>query len=537
MKTILNYKFIFSLLLILGGTQYFLSDKIISEGTFRKNEIAPHENIYLNSASNLHRSQREVNTSSHRYVNFIGYNIQKKQALKGNKALIIIYFENKPDVTEVSKAPLKYNKEFAYSFTFDDGKADSYTAAYPLFSGGYSAETGQTYPGLFYTDGCGNDIPFRGGIAINSISSNGDDPHEGTPGVITWNQVSDLYSKKWDLFNHSYTHKNGPGTDYTAEILNNNTYVKSKIGITLSHFVIPSGDSEYTNYAFNNGMKAVYNQKDFPGGTGLKIESPLSLQNFKLYRQYLDDNIYNQNSGKVNAVAAKSSSTAHYWYSEFTHSVSKTPRGGSLVFPTFKSHMENIEKNYGKGGKDNVWMAPLQEVYEYLSVREYSSTSQSLQGNALYLYVDFDQVPDDLRRYAMTFLINSEENITQVECQTASGITFKGTGSNKMINIEWPKSPLFITGIFDQVPDTRITVYPNPAKKEIYMVLPDEGMKKVFVSFINETGAEYIIGNKEVHNQKVFIELNSLNLKKGLYIIKLKSEDGKLKFGKFILEE
>jgi hypothetical protein len=104
-----------------------------------------------------------------------------------------ITFASPPSSVSVSKAPLRYNKDFAYSFTMDDGYISQYKVALPLFKGGTipgSLSTpigdqggdGSFSPGLFYTDGCGNDIPFRAGLAIYSWQKNqwvDQDLHDG----------------------------------------------------------------------------------------------------------------------------------------------------------------------------------------------------------------------------------------------------------------------------------------------------------------------------------------------------------------------
>ena len=53
----------------------------------------------------------------------------------------------------------------------DDGEKDIYTNAFPLLNGG--TIIGVTYPGLKYTDGCGNDQKFKMSASIFSFASVG----------------------------------------------------------------------------------------------------------------------------------------------------------------------------------------------------------------------------------------------------------------------------------------------------------------------------------------------------------------------------
>lgn len=455
------------------------------------------------------------------------------------EAVVVIKFKNPVTNTQITKATLKYNKDFAYSFTFDDGKRDAYTNAYPLLAGGTGMNTGATYPGLFYTDGCGNKITFRAAIAMNSVSANGNDPHDGSvPESLSWWELHDLYINKWDVLNHSYSHQYGPGTDYASQVSLNTSYIKSKTGIETTHFVIPSGDSEYTTYAFNAGMKAVYNQKDFPGGSGLVVDAPLSLDQFKFYRQYLDDNNYPDQAAKVDSIAARSSATSHLWYSEFTHHVALEPEAGGLLFATFKSHMEELAATYGAGGKDNMWMAPLQEVYEYLSVRELSNIHEERNGNEIVLHIDFSNVPADLSKYALSLRVISAEDIESVTCTNASGLTFKGTGPEKLINLEWSSHPsLVIAGVQDQGFAEAIHIFPNPVENELMILSPGTDLNNISITLVSETGMEYPVASHASLNGKLAVDIRKLHLPKGVYILKIRSEDGRRQFSQTILKE
>ena len=122
---------------------------------------------------------------------------------------IVVYLDSPPNSPpSVTKAALRYDKEFAYSLTFDDGSADGYVSGLPALQGGLVPGNGTTYSALNFTDGCGNTLPFRAGIAWNAASSLGIDSHTGNvPGMMTWNQLDELYDKGWDVLNHSFTHK------------------------------------------------------------------------------------------------------------------------------------------------------------------------------------------------------------------------------------------------------------------------------------------------------------------------------------------
>ncbi|MFN3404746.1 MAG: T9SS type A sorting domain-containing protein [Cytophagaceae bacterium] len=473
----------------------------------------------------------------------IFYATKETRQTSNNEVKIVLTLNSSDPSANISKAALKFDKDFAYSLTLDDGKSDAITNGLPLFAGGYSSGTGETYPGLFFTDGCGNKIEFRAGIAINALGPDGQDMGNNVPGKLTWSQIKELHTKKWDVFNHSLNHQAGPGTDYWYQVEENNNYVRNKTGIKMTHFVIPSGDGDYTSYAFNFGMKGVYNQKDFPGSDGLNVDNLSSLDKFRLYRNFLSDNNHNTGniSSKVDQVANASSPSNHLWYSEFTHHISTEPKGGSLIFSTFRHHMSYLEQAYGHKGKDNMWMAPLQEVYEYLVIRENTVIRIENQSNKVIIYVDFDNVPDDLRKYAMTFKVNSNSNIISAECAGASKVTFRGSGQHKIVNVDWPDHPSGnIAGIEDAFSlknscnTDEITVYPNPVHDKLSIQLKKNDVYKAWIKVTDLNGRELYKIKSPIQSGQTEINIGHLNLTKGIYLLELDPENGECVYRKMI---
>ena len=455
------------------------------------------------------------------------------QPLSSYQAKVKIIFNGTAASTQIEKSPLKYNKDFAYSFTFDDGKEDAYTNVYPLFSGGVIQEKNMQLPGLFFSDGCGNKIPFKGGLAINSVNSVNFDPHEGTPESITWDQVRELYSKGWNVFNHSFNHSHGPGTNYAYQVTENTNYLKSKTGITTSHFVVPSGDTNYVPAAFANGMKAVYNQQsNFPGADGIKVDGAIDLTNFKLYRRFISDENYNSTNirEKIDLIASQSSATNHLWFTDFTHNVSFESKGGSVVFSTFQNYMNYIESTYGVKGADNIWMAPLQEVYEYLLVREGINYSTEISQDTLIVYLDFSSISEDLNNYSLSFNINSPQDITNIVAENLEDFSFKGQGSDKILNITWKKSS-GITPVLSPA-------YVNPCYKENHSIVSNNGNKEIKINMGGTPGETIDIliynnlGNllhwaKHVSNgqqQDILIDAPHKFTSPGIYIVKILRE-------------
>jgi hypothetical protein len=446
---------------------------------------------------------------------------------------ITVTFDAAPSNVSVKTAPLRYNKDFAYSFTFDDGKEDAYTNGFPLLNGG-KASDGQTYPGLYFTDGCGNPVKFKAGIAWTSKNLDGQDVHTNTPGLMNWTQLKDLYNSGWNVLNHSLSHATGDGTDYDYQVKENARYVKEKTGIPLKQFVIPSGDIGYIQAATDNGFKAIYNQHSFPGADGLDVSGNFDLQNFRFFRRFMSDQDYNASdiSQWTDKVASASGDNKKLWYSEFTHHISNEPLEGSLLFSTFSSYMNYLEDSYGRDGRDIMWFAPLQEVYEYIYLARTVNPQVSVSGNQAFISMDFENVPDNFDKYALSLLITSDKNIVSAESD-ADHSAFQTSGSDKLVNLEWNSKPVTITpaSINNYKKEGNPGIYPNPVTDRIY-----------FNTFTDEK-INYLISDAAGNSIKMgqlSSSVQNLNISEisqtGLFFLILTDESGNRRIMKFIKE-
>jgi len=301
------------------------------------------------------------------------------EAIPESQSIVLKLTFNQAENIAVQKAKLRYNKEFAYSLTLDDGLDDAYTNAFKVLNGGYVDGNGQTYPGLFTTDGCGNDVPFTGGLAWFSVSKNYNDLHINTPGYMKWNELIEMYNAGWDVLNHSYSHSADATTDHYFQIDENQKIIFENTGIEMTQFVIPGG-AVYLPYipaAQNYGMNAIYAYKsDFVGyPLGIQVDNSRTWEDMTIYRGYNFDDSYNTTNitQKIDQIAGALSPDTHIWYNDFTHRVLFGEKGGSLQFETFAFYMQHLADQYGKLGQDNLWMAPLQQVWEYLYVRDHTT--------------------------------------------------------------------------------------------------------------------------------------------------------------------
>ncbi len=363
---------------------------------------------------------------------------------------VVIQFNTPLTTTPtVAKAALRYDKDFAYSFTLDDGNLDVFTCGFPALMGG--TVQGQTYAGLYFTDGCGNNIPFRGGVALNAANFYGQDSHDGgTPNKITWTQLDSLYGLCWDVFNHSFSHKakavmSMTYSDYVNEILLNRAAIleKSAHKIQTPTFVVPSGDTTYQSTAYAQGESIVFDQAgNTIGFGGIHVNTPFLANGRTVNRQDLESNILH-GLDFIGTVGAQASPTDKIWYNEFAHGLSNFDANAGFNFYKFRNYMARIANTWGKNGSDRLWMAPLQEVYEYQLMRQFAHYTTTVNNNQMVLNFDLNNVPSWLRRKSLTLVVNSSIDFSSVEVPSNVKMTFRGTGAHKIINLEFLDSIVF----------------------------------------------------------------------------------------------
>lgn len=476
----------------------------------------------------------------------VNINVAAVQALPGI-VTITATFATIPTAYTVQKAPLRYNKDFAYSLTLDDGLKDAYTAAFKLLNGGTIVENGNNvyYPPLKYTDGCGNDIVFTGGVAWSSANILGDDNHVGnSSNNMLWSELDEMYAAKWGVLNHSWSHAayNLTPEQYNYQVTENVNWVRNRTAnaIEMTQFVVPSGDSNYYPYAFNNGMRAVYSQfwqQNYQ--YGFNVSGAVDMNNLLMTREFISDETPVA-INKITDVANNSINGARYWWADFTHGCSLTsPVSGNIQFSTFKNYLQYIAAQYGKNGSDRVWAASLQEVQEYLSVREATVISSSLVGNQLVVNIDISNVPENLRHYALSLAINANASFTNVQvagCPTCN-VSYNGNQWQKqLINLSWVPTQTGAKMATNNTPHQLsnanmlpnvVSLIPNPAQSQVTLKFSHALQKQnAIIDFYNVMGK--LVAQKQINiagnDTEIKLDLNDICLEQGVYVLDIEGE-------------
>ena len=388
---------------------------------------------------------------------------------------IVINFSSPPTNLVIEKAPLKYDKNFAFSYTFDDGYSSTYNIAFPIFQG---LPSGSTYTsGLTYTDGCGNDQNFRVGLSIPSLNSSGSDIHINTPSILTWTQMTELLDLDWDIYNHGYhaSITGGTYTDYYNEVKNNEDYIYSHTGYKPRHFVIPNGVDAYIEPAWDYGvLSQSANRYQFPRSgitntvsrTGVTVNDVMNLYQYCMYKKYsyvpsgssaADITIIDD----IDNIANSSSGNTRLWWYQFSHGI-ETVTGtseGNLNIATFNYLFNHVYNTYGKPGNDKVWFAPFQEVYDYLKVRDNTNITYSINGNSATIKLNQLTSFADLRRYQLSLNItNDNANIESIILDGYTNYSYNGTGTtSSLINLDWSNGVIELAEKYTRIAESTKT--------------------------------------------------------------------------------
>lgn len=353
---------------------------------------------------------------------------------------IMITFSETPTNVTVEKTPLRYNKSFAISFHNDDGIADIYTEGYPFFTGNPVGNS--TFPGLFFTDGCGNDVAFK--LSSNLYSFNGiSGPDMHFPGngygVVTWPQLHEMYTNGCGIYNHGISGDASTDNAFMHySIARNESYIRRKLfettpgGVQTRIFVNPNGNVAYSPVAFEQGYFAAFNQSSqgVIGNNGGDVNlyadwmiptnlNRLIAENTNVMQ--LADNMF-----------ASSINGANFWAPIFTHSiVSQYP------LADFHTDWNYIAETYGRDGLDKVWVATEEEIISYLRIRQATNISYGLAGNTLLITLSGD-IPSDMRFYPLSLIVDADTPIASIQINGGINNTYNGIGDTlSLINLEW----------------------------------------------------------------------------------------------------
>lgn len=340
-------------------------------------------------------------------------------------------------------APMKYNKKAGALMVKDDGYVDDYNVGYAYLKGGVPAADGNTYSGVYYTDGCGTQIPYKLTFAINTNM-----PRTGTPPFdiyTSWEQFREMILNGFELSNHSYEHA---GYDKMFQVKQNEYNIFDNTGFRTRTFVVPTNDEGYANTAPNLGYLMVGSafgspsRDDFEGSNdeqgvyGVHWGSQLNARTFnrnKLLFSRHFANTWDENNDVTpikalvdQAISLSKSGGANHIAHWFSHGLTT----GINDFTKFKELVQYI-KNH-PDNNDTMWIPGMQEFCEYYEVKDLAIKTETLVGNVLTIEIDLSELPENNRLRDMSLLL-SGGSISEISVSGSDAFTYNSDSG--LINI------------------------------------------------------------------------------------------------------
>ena len=261
------------------------------------------------------------------------------------------------------------DKAWAFSLTFDDGRGTVYQYAYPeLEHYGYQA----------------------GVAVIGRWMDRLQDPVEF--GYCTPEQVLELMDAGWGVYNHSYSHFDAEASITFADALSCQEAIRTKLdGHESIVFTVPYARDLWAPIIDANveslGLRMMQlisdGELDLPPGM-MAADGPLVLQSdraFHIGRRRIDRwsfegyNYFDQ---------ARGMAPQHAWVSLHGHELdtdrAQNPDGVEELCAVAES-LSYLYHNYGPAGSDEVWMAPADQVFQYLVTRSYAVVTRRAEAS------------------------------------------------------------------------------------------------------------------------------------------------------------
>jgi hypothetical protein len=158
-----------------------------------------------------------------------------------------------------------------------------------------------------------------------------------------------------------------------------------------------------------------------------------------------------------------------------------------------------------------MWMAPLQEVYEYLITRQLIQYSTQFADKNMKIDFDLNRLPTWMRRKTITLLVNSAADFSKIEAPEGVKVTFRGVGNFKMINLDFTNWQNGNSKMISHTSDFNA----NASKNEFAPTFKDENVENELneLSVFNEMGQ--LMMQK---NRNSWEDLDLSTLPRGMYI-------------------
>lgn len=336
--------------------------------------------------------------------------------------------DSEPTTFSLSKAPIKYNKVGTLHLEWDDG--------YPQIT-----NVAEIIGAHSHTDGCGNNIAYRGAVAVNGHAEwQGNYTEVGGPqgSALKYADFTPLIAAGFDIENHSDLHLQLANlADTKADLMVLNKLVYDRTGYVMNTIVQPTNFEYYTRAGDELGFLAITNQgandgyPSYPDSTNYSNPEILRYTTdlttipagyAQLFRSFATGD-WNQSDANTHIAMFNNYMT---YVNSGTHQIMRVGSHGHSQAPleSFLSHV-NTQAN------DKLVVCSMRETFEYKYLYDTVPFQHSVNGTTVTITYDLSQVPSHFRWTDLSFVVNSDAAVVNATVTGASNTTF----SSNLINV------------------------------------------------------------------------------------------------------
>lgn len=376
----------------------------------------------------------------------IGWSVAAKAQLRAKMQLatstivVSVSLSAAPASYSLVMADLKYNKTCVFNFESDDN-APNFRYPMAIFAGGKAPDS-TSYPGLFFTDGCGNNVPFRAALAVNGRGGflNQEVALVANKAVaITYPELAQLVRWHWAIENHSFYHD--PTTRYSFKY---DAGKNVRLLIDLIQSNMAAQGTPFIMRTLISPSSWVGHQRAADSCLYLAASSQGQRDNYPLYppsgQTYFD--IMTLPAGFVSIGRAFddvwSASTVSNWKTTIDGLISGSSATKHLMWrlgthgPQVPAQFLDFANYLSTNGQDKIWVCSLHEFAEYLEVKRLVKMRSSLSGTVLTITLDTSTLPS-INRFRDVSLLLSGASIQAVSVKNADG--YSVNPSTGLLNI------------------------------------------------------------------------------------------------------
>lgn len=291
-----------------------------------------------------------------------------------------------PDETSAQQAslrvaPLRYDKRFAFTLTVDDCWTNAWSGLWSLMNGkwvddqiyhhmGRPRTSGYTpeYP-LTMTDGCGNDRRFGFSCAVWSSWGNAqnttfikDLADTGDKSIyLAWEELGLMNDFGVSLLFHNVDERVWDKTNVSqvaSGLMEDYVKVNKKLGIQMKIMGLPDGNKTYLDAA--KQVELISFTRNSLARNKIHLNTCGDLHKLDTYGGERSQAV----SDKMMELAQQREAADPFWVAMTIHG----PKAEHMQM------LKDIYGLYGKAGSDDLWVASWDEIYEYVTLREWAKS-------------------------------------------------------------------------------------------------------------------------------------------------------------------